>query len=165
MRGAALRRRGRRRRLPTRRKRQNKIPSNLGRGVWEPHGPLFVCRGHEKRRIRTCFPVRHRRYNVFVVKRTCTAAPRFLRHETGMMPVASPTKICKSRYFSTEAGALQKDLQGKGDAHEQYSASLHLAFHCIDAFHGILRYAQVKAKPPCSWRYIGGLGFMRLYSA
>ena len=101
-------------------------------------------------------------YNVFVVKRTCTAAPRFLRHETGMMPVASPTKICKSRYFSTEAGALQKDLQGKGDAHEQYRASLHPAFHCIDAFHGILRYAQVKAKPPCSWRYIGGLCFIRL---
>ena len=30
-----------------------------------------------------------------------------------MMPVASPTKCCKSQCFSTEAGALQEDLQSK----------------------------------------------------
>ena len=32
---------------------------------------------------------------------------------TGMMPVAFPTKSCKSCSFAIEAEALQKDLQSK----------------------------------------------------
>ena len=33
--------------------------------------------------------------------------------QTGMMPVAFPTKCHKSHCLATEAGALQKDLQSK----------------------------------------------------